>query len=55
MDKQYAFAVILIIIGVGLSQSGSDDTFYTGIGVGTIVMGSVWVLIRVIKEIKKTR
>lgn len=53
MDKQYAFAVILIILGVGLSQSGSSDTFSTGLGIGIIVMGSFWVLIRLIKEIKR--
>lgn len=55
MDKQYGFAVILIIIGVGLSQSGSNDTFYVGLGVGTMIMGSLWVLIRIVKEIKKTK
>lgn len=53
MDKQYAFAVILIIIGVGLSQSGTGDSFFVGLGVGTVIMGSFWVLIRIIKEIKK--
>jgi hypothetical protein len=53
MDKQYAFAVILIILGVGLSQSGSSDSFVTGLGVGIIAMGTLWVLIRLIKEIKR--
>jgi len=53
MDKQYAFAVILIIIGVGLSQSGESNTFYTGLGTGSIAMGTLWVLIRLIKEFKK--
>jgi hypothetical protein len=53
MDKQYAFAVILIILGVGLSQSGSSDYFVTGLGVGIIAMGTFWVLIRLIKEIKR--
>jgi len=53
MDKQYAFAVILIILGLGLNQSGSDDSFYNGIGMGIVVMGVFWVAIRLIKEIKK--
>ena len=53
MDKQYAFAVILIILGVGLNQSGSADSFYNGISMGIIVMGVFWVVIRLIKEIKK--
>ena len=36
MDKQYAFAVILIILGVGLSQSGTTDAFYSGLGIGIV-------------------
>jgi len=53
VDKQYAFAVILIILGIGLSQSGQSNTFYTGLGTGIVAMGSLWVLIRLIKEFKK--
>ncbi len=53
MDKQYAFAVILIILGVGLSQSGDSDPFLSGLGIGIVAMGSIWVAIRLIKEIKK--
>jgi len=53
VDKQYAFAVILIIFGLGLSQSGDSNPFYSGLGVGIIAMGSLWVAIRLIKEIKK--
>ncbi len=53
MDKQYAFAVILIILGLGLNQSGSSDSFYNGIGMGIIVMGVFWVIIRLVKELKK--
>ena len=53
MDKQYAFAVILIILGLGLNQSGSSDSFYNGIGLGIIAMGVFWVIIRLIKELKK--
>ena len=53
MDKQYAFAVILIILGVGLNQSGSSDSFSSGLSIGIIVMGVFWVLIRLFKEIKK--
>ncbi len=53
MDKQYAFAVILIILGLGLNQSGSDDTFFKGLGIGIVAMGTFWVLIRLIKELKK--
>ncbi len=53
MDKQYAFAVILIIFGLGISQSGDTDPFAFGLGIGMVVMGSFWVLIRLIKELKK--
>ncbi len=53
MDKQYAFAVILIILGLGLNQSGSSDPFYSGLGMGIIAMGTLWVAIRLIKEVKK--
>ena len=27
VDKQYAFAVILIILGLGLTQAGSNNSF----------------------------
>ncbi len=53
MDKQYAIAVILIILGLGLYQSGSTDPFFGGLGIGIIAMGTFWVLIRLIKELKK--
>ncbi|MCH2405379.1 hypothetical protein HX848_03660 [Marine Group I thaumarchaeote] len=53
MDKQYAVAVILIILGLGLNQSGSSNPFYSGLGIGIIAMGTFWVLIRLIKEMKK--
>ena len=53
MDKQYAFAVILIILGVGLSQSGTMNAFYSGLGVGIIGLGVFWVVIRLIKELKR--
>jgi hypothetical protein len=54
VDKQYAVAVILIILGLGLNQSGSSNNpFYSGLGIGIIAMGTFWVLIRLIKEMKK--
>ena len=53
VDKQYAIAVILIILGLGLNQSGSANPFYSGLGIGIIAMGTFWVLIRLIKEMKK--
>ena len=53
VDIQYAFAVILIILGLGLSQSGDSDPFFSGLGIGIVAMGSLWVFIRLIKELKK--
>ena len=53
VDIQYALAVILIILGLGLTQSGSDNSFYSGLGIGIVAMGTFWVLIRLIKELKK--
>jgi len=44
VDKQYAIAVILIILGLGLNQSGSDDAFSSGLGIGIVAMGTFWVL-----------
>jgi len=53
VDKQYAFAVILIILGLGLSQSGDSNPFNTGLGYGIVAMGTLWVVIRLVKELKK--
>jgi len=53
VDKQYAIAVILIILGLGLNQSDPSNPFTSGLGIGIVVMGTFWVLIRLIKELKK--
>ena len=53
MDKQYAIAVILIILGLGVNQAGNSESFLNGLGIGIIAMGVVWVAIRLIKELKK--
>jgi len=53
VDIQYALAVILIILGLGLNQSGSSNMFFSGLGIGIVAMGTFWVLIRLIKELKK--
>ena len=55
MDKQFAFAVILIILGFGLNQSGPSDNFSMGLSIGIIIMGIFWVVLRLIKEIKKDK
>ena len=53
MDKQYAIAVMTIILGFGVNQAGNSDAFLNGLGIGIIGMGLVWVAIRLIKELKK--
>ena len=53
LDKQYAIAVILIILGLGVNQAGNSDSFLNGLGIGIIAMGTMWVAIRLIKELKK--
>ena len=53
MDKQYAIAVILIILGLGVNQAGNADSFFNGFGIGIIAMGPTRVAIRLIKELKK--
>ena len=53
MDKQYAIAIMTIILGVGVNQAGSSDSFLNGLGLGIIIMGAIWVAIRLIKELKK--
>ena len=54
MDKQFAFAVILIILGVGLTQiNNGDDSFFPGLGVGTIAIAAIWIVKIIIKDLKK--
>ena len=53
MDKQYAIAVMTIILGLGINQAGNSDAFLNGLGIGIIGMGLIWVAIRLIKELKK--
>ena len=54
MDYQYGAAVIVILLGLGLTQiGGGEDNFFVGAGFGTLAMGCIWVLIRVRKEYKK--
>ena len=52
MDRQYAFAVILIIIGLGLTQMG-DDEFYFGLGIGTVAMAAAWIAAIIIRDYRR--
>jgi hypothetical protein len=56
MDKKDILSLIIILLGLGLTQlEGGNNSFYVGLGVGTVVMGSVWIIIRIIKEFKKKK
>jgi len=47
MDFQYGAAVIVILLGLGLTQiGGGEDNFFVGAGWGTLVVGCILVLIR---------
>ncbi len=51
MDKQYAAAVVLIIIGLGMTQL--EGPFYAGLGVGTIAISLVWIVIIIVRDYKR--
>jgi hypothetical protein len=54
MDIQYAVAVVIILLGLGLTQiNDSENEFFLGAGWGTIAMGCFWVAIRAYKSYKK--
>ncbi len=53
MDKQFAFAVILIILGFGLTQVNQEDPFFSGLGYGTVAMAAIWIVFRIVKDLKK--
>ena len=54
MDMQFGIATIVIILGLGITQiDGGQNEFFAGAGWGTVVMGCLWVAIRVYKSYKK--
>ena len=57
MDKQFAAAVILIIFGFALTQMGQESednvAFLSGLGVGTIIIASFWIVLRIVSDIKR--
>ena len=52
-SKQNIIAVILILLGVGLTQFKPQQPFTMGLGVGTIVIASLWIVLLIIKDLKK--
>ncbi|MGI0027793.1 MAG: hypothetical protein ACREAD_08150 [Nitrosopumilaceae archaeon] len=53
VSKQNMLAVVLIILGIGLTQLKPLQSFTMGLGVGIIVMASAWIVLIIIKDIKK--
>ncbi len=55
MDKQFGLAVILVLGGFGITQleQDGDGSFLVGIGIGTIVIASFWIVLRIIKDLKR--
>ena len=52
MDMQFGIAVVVILLGLGLTQMEGGG-FLLGAAWGTIAMGCVWVSIRTYKSYKK--
>jgi len=55
MDMQFGIAVVVILLGLGLTQfaAGEESGFTLGAAWGTIVMGCFWVALRAYKSYKK--
>ena len=54
LDKQYAFSVIIILLGFGIMQLGNgSDSFVIGAGAGTVAIGILWLIIRIVLEFKR--
>ena len=52
MSKQVGIAVVLILLGFGLTTL-EESAFYIGLGYGIVAMGSLWLVIMLIKDLKK--
>jgi len=53
VSKQNMIAVILIILGIGLTQFRPADSFIVGLGVGIIAIASLWIVVLIIRDLKK--
>ncbi len=54
MDMQFGIAVVVILLGLGLTQiEGGESGFFVGAAWGTIGMGCLWVALRAYKSFKK--
>lgn len=55
MDKKFGVAVILILLGLGITQleSSADNPFLIGIGIGTAVIASFWIALTIFRDLKR--
>jgi len=53
VSKQNMIAVMLILLGIGLTQFRPGESFAVGLGVGTIVIASLWIVVLIIRDLKK--
>lgn len=53
VSKQNIIAVVLILLGVGVTQIKPNESFAVGIGVGIVVMASLWIIVLIIRDLKK--
>lgn len=55
MDKQFGIAVILILLGLGLTQldTGETNSFLVGIGIGTAAIASFWIVLTIVRDVRR--
>lgn len=53
VSKQNIIAVVLILLGIGLTQIRPNESFTVGLGVGIVAMASLWIVVLIIRDIKK--
>jgi len=53
VSKQNMIAVVLILLGVVLTQLKPQQPFIMGLGVGTVIIASLWIVLLIIRDLKK--
>jgi hypothetical protein len=53
VSKQNLVAILLILLGIGLTQFKPGDSFTVGLGVGTVAIASLWIVFLIIRDLKK--
>lgn len=53
VSKQNMIAIMAIIAGVGLTQLKPEQPFTVGLGIGTIAIASLWIILLIVKDLKK--